>query len=88
MKVYGNDLSEEGQEYKEKWLSRLQKLDISFTPSRRVTKLQELIWGFIDQVKQGKKLSKKQVEIVSSCEYKIDTRGSGWEIDENAQNKV
>lgn len=81
MKVYGNDLSEEDQAYKEKWLSRLQKLDSSFTPSRRVNKLQELIWGFIDQVKRGKKLSKKQVEIVSSCEYKIDTKGDRWEID-------
>ncbi len=81
MIVYGNDLSEEDQAYQEKWLSRLQKLDSAFTPSRHVSKLQELIWGFIDQVKRGKKLSKKQVEIVSSCEYKIDTRGSGWEID-------
>ena len=81
MKVYGNDLSEEDQAYKEKWLSRLQKLDSSFTPSRHVSKLQELIWGFIDQVKRGKKLSKKQVAIVSSWEYKRDTIGKGWEVD-------
>ena len=81
MNVYGNDLSEEDQAYKEKWLARLQKLDSSITPSRHVSKLQELIWGFIDQVKRGKKLSKKQVEIVSSCEYKIDTKGDRWEID-------
>lgn len=81
MNVYGNDLSEEDQAYKEKWLARLQKLDSSFTPSRTVPKLRELIWGFIDQVKRGKKLSKKQVEIVSSCEYKIDTKGDRWEID-------
>ena len=79
MKVYGNDLSEEDQAYQEKWLARLQKLDSSITPSRHVSKLQELIWGFIDQVKRGKKLSKKQVEIVSSCEYKIDTKGKGWD---------
>lgn len=81
MNVYGNDLSEEDQAYKEKWLSRLRKLDSSFAPSRRVSKLQELIWGFIDQVKRGKKLTKKQIEIVSTCEYKIDTKGDRWEID-------
>ncbi len=81
MKVYGNDLSEEDQAYQEKWLARLQKLDSSFTKSKHVSKLQELIWGFIDQVKRGKKLSKKQVEIVSTCEYKIDTKGDRWEID-------
>ena len=81
MKLYGNPLSKEDEAYRENWLSRLQKLDSSFTPSRRVTKLQELIWGFIDQVKRGKKLSKKQVEIVSTCEYKIDTKGDKWEID-------
>ena len=81
MNVYGNDLSEEDQAYQENWLSRLQKLDSSFTPSRNVTKLQELIWGFIDQVKRGKKLSKKQVEIVSACEYKIDTKVDRWEFD-------
>ena len=81
MKVYGNDLSEEDQAYQEKWLARLQKLDSSITPSRHVSKLQELIWGFIDQVKRGKKLSKKQVEIVSTSEYKIDTKGERWEID-------
>ena len=79
MNVYGNDLSEEDQAYKEKWLARLQKLDSSFTTSRTVPKLRELIWGFIDQVKRGKKLSKKQVEIVSACEYKIDTKGKGWD---------
>jgi len=81
MKVYGNPLSEEDQAYRENWLSRLQKLDSSFTPSRHVTKLQELIWGFIDQVKRGKRLTKKQIEIISGCEYKIDTRGPGWEIE-------
>jgi len=86
MKVYGNPLSEEDQAYRENWLSRLQKLDSSFTPSRHVTKLQELIWGFIDQVKRGKKLSKKQVEIVSSWEYKRDTIGKGWELNQDAKN--
>ncbi len=53
MNVYGNDLSEEDQAYQKKWLSRLQKLDSAFTTSRHVSKLQELIWGFIDQVKRG-----------------------------------
>ncbi len=80
MNVYGNDLSEEDQAYKEKWVSRLKSLDASITPSRTVPRIRELIWSYIDQLERGHKLSKKQVETVSSWEYKRDAIGNGWEI--------
>ena len=79
MKVYGRSLSEEDRAYKEKWQSRLKSLDASISPSRTVPKIRELIWSYIDQLDRGHKLTKKQIEIVSTWEYKRDTIGEGWE---------
>lgn len=80
MKVHGVTLSEEEQAYRDSWLARLKSLDASISPSRTVPKIREIIWSYIDQVERGHKLSKKQIETVSSWEYKRDTIGEGWEL--------
>ena len=66
----------------EKQTKRLDALLQTFSkgPHKRVTKTEELVMGFLDQVKRGRKLSKKQLAILGDWEYQADTKGSGWDL--------
>jgi len=66
----------------EKIVKRLEALLKTFSkgPHKRVTKTEELVMGFLDQVKRGRQLSKKQLAILGDWEYQADTKGSGWEL--------
>jgi hypothetical protein len=69
----------------QKQLTRLENLDRSFT-SGKVTKTQELVWGFINQIHRGHPLTKKQLSVLGELEYRADINGPGWEMKKDDQD--
>jgi len=68
------------QAAKDKVFSRLRKLNETFVKGKTISKKQELIWDFVQQVMSGKDLSEKQMKLLGEWEYLADTEGKGWEF--------
>lgn len=70
---------QDNDEYKEKMLSRLKKLNDTFIKGKTISSKQEMVWSFTNQVMGDRQLSKKQMQMLGEWEYLADTEGKGWE---------